>query len=198
MVTLLKNNTLGMGNQFAPTQCCWIATAIGAGVSLASSILGGKSASDAAKAAEARQRALEAKENAWYLRNYNQNTIDTAAGQNLLNRAKEFARDNWRKAAGAQAVAGGTDAAVAQAKDQGNKMVGETISNIAAMDVQRKQNVDAAHMQSQMNFGQMDINRENQRAQNIANAAGQASNAIMSVATAFDEPKVNLKGSKNG
>ena len=172
----------------------WIATAIGAGVGVLSSILGGASASRAAKAAERRQRAMEAKEQAWYNRRYNEDYSDTAAGQNLIRRAKDYAKEQWKKAAGAQAVAGGTDAATQMAKDSGNKMVGDTIANIAATDQARKANVDNIHMQNQQNFAQMDMQREMNRSQAITDAASQASNAIMQAASAF-EP--NLKGGSN-
>lgn len=189
----LTNSTLGMGNVLAPTKREWIPMAIGAGVSLASSLIGGAQASKAAKRAERRQREQEAKEDAWYNRRYNEDYIDTAAGQNLVRRAKEFAKENWRKAAGAQAVAGGTEAATQMAKDAGNKMVGDTIANIAATDQARKAQVDNMHRQAESQFAQMDMNRELNRAQNITDAAGAASNAIMQGALAFED----LKGGSN-
>jgi hypothetical protein len=202
MVTKLVNQPLGMGNILAPSQKRWIVSAIGAGVGLASSLIGGASAARAQRAAEYRQRQQEAKEEAWYKRRYNEDYVDTAAGQNLVRRAKEFAKENWKKAAGAQAVAGGTDAATAMAKEAGNKMVGDTIANIAATDQARKDNVDNMLRQAQANFAQMDMAREQQRAQNITNAAQSASNAIMSAAGAVDQAsspaKPNLNGGSNG
>lgn len=194
------NRPLGEGSEYAPSHKQWIATAIGVGASLASSLIGGSKASQAAKAAERRQREQEARENAWYTRRYNEDYADTAAGQNLVRRAKEYAKENWRKAAGAQAVAGGTDAATQMAKDAGNKMVGDTIANIAATDQARKAQVDNMHRQAEQNFAQMDMNREMQRAQNITNAAQNASNAIMSAAGALEQTgasKVNLGGGSN-
>lgn len=197
MVTKYINQPLGMGNLGKPRKM-WIATAIGAGVGLASSLFGGISASKAAREAERRQRAQEAKEDAWYNRRYNEDYVDTAAGQNLVRRAKDYAKEQWRKAAGAQAVAGGTDAATQMAKDAGNKMVGDTIANIAATDQGRKANVDNLHRQAEQNFAQMDMNREMQRAQNITNAAQNASNAIMAAGIALDTPAgTTLTGGNN-
>jgi hypothetical protein len=176
----------------------WIQVALAAG-SLASSLIGGAKASSAAKEAECRQRAQEASEKAWYTRRYNEDYVDTAAGQNLIRRAKEYARENWRKAAGAQAVAGGTAAATQMAKDAGNKMVGDTIANIAATDQARKAQVDNMHRQAESQFAQMDMNREMQRAQNITNAAQGASNAMASMAGALGQNggNVSLKGGSN-
>ena len=189
-----------MGIAFAPSRKEWIAAAIGAGLGLASSLIGGAKASKAVKAAERRQREQEAREEAWYNRRYNEDYVDTAAGQNLVRRAKEYARENAKKVAGAQAVAGGTDAATQMAKDAGNKMVGDTIANIAATDQSRKAQVDNMHRQAEAQFAQQDMQREMQRAQNITNAAQNASNAIMSAAGAVEQASVkapNLMGSYN-
>ena len=175
----------------------WIQLAL-AGASLASSLLGGSAASRAAKAAERRQREQEAKEDAWYNRRYNEDYIDTAAGQNLIRRAKEYAKQNWKKAAGAQAVAGGTDAATQMAKDAGNKMVGDTIANIASTDQSRKDNVDNLHRQAESQFAQMDMNRELNRANQITNAAQNASNAIMQMGSAFENGTSLTGGSNKG
>ena len=200
MVTKFVNQPLGMGISGVPSRKEWIAAAIGAVGGIASSLIGGAAASEAARAAEARQRRQEAKENAWYNRRYNEDYVDTAAGQNLVRRAKEYAKEQWKKAAGAQAVAGGTDAATQMAKDAGNKMVGDTIANIAATDQSRKDNVDNMHRQAEAQFAQMDMNREMQRAQNITNAAQNASNAIMSAGAAIEQGSVkapNLQGGDN-
>jgi hypothetical protein len=200
MVTKIVNQPLGMGNSFAPSRKEWVATAIGAGVSLASSIFGGVSAANAAEEARKERRQAESKEQAWYNRRYYEDYLDTAAGQNLVRRAKDFAKENWRKAAGAKAVAGGTDAATAMAKESGNKMMGDTIANIAAADSQRKAQVDNMHMQNEQRFAQQRQAEQLQRAQNITNAAQSASNAMMSIGSAVDQASAkapNLSGGGN-
>ena len=190
---------MGVGSfEFAPARKEWIATAIGAGVGLASSLIGGSQAARAARRAERRQREHEASERAWYNRRYNEDYVDTAAGQNLVRRAKEYAKEQWKKAAGAQAVAGGTAAQTQMAKDAGNKMVGDTIANIAATDQARKAQVDNMHRQAEQQFAQMDMQREQNHAQNITNAAQNASNAIMQAGAAVDSAgDVSLKGGNN-
>lgn len=190
---------LADGNPFAPRKKEWLPVALAA-AGLASSVIGGVKASKAAKEAEKRQREREAEENAWYRRRFNEDYIDTAAGQNLVRMAKDHAKANARRAAGAAAVAGSTDAATQMAKDAGNKMVGDTIANIAATDQARKDNVDNMHRQAQENFAQQDMNRELQRAQNISNASGQAANAMFTAAAALGQssPKgSDLKGGGN-
>lgn len=189
----------GLVDPFAPRKKEWVQVALAA-AGLASSLIGGAKASSAANEAERRQRAQEAKEDALYTRRYNENYVDTAAGQNLVRRAKEFAKSNARKAAGAQAVSGGTDAATQMAKDAGNKMVGDTLANIAANDTARKDRADMAHQAAQDRFAQMDMNRDMQRAQNITNAAQGASNSLMSAASALGQSSAgtaNLGGGSN-
>lgn len=194
------NQPLGMGCCYAPTKKEWIISALGLAAGLATSLIGGAASARAQRASAERQAQQEAKEDAWYARRYNEEYVDTKAGQNLVRRAKDYAREQWKKAAGAQAVAGGTDAATAQAKEAGNKMVGDTIANIAATDQARKDNIDNMHREAQAKFAQMDMAREQQRAQNISNAAQGASNAIMSAASALDQAssaKPNLAGGDN-
>ena len=191
-------NDLGQGMELQPRRKEWLPVALAA-AGFASSVIGGHQASRAAKAAERRQRAREAEENAYFTRRYNEDYADTAAGQNLLRRAKDYARENWRKAAGAQAVAGGTDAATAMAKEAGNKMVGDTLANVAAQDTARKANVDAQHQIQRNQFAQMDMNREQARANAITQAAQGASNAMMGAAAALgqDNAGADLTGGSN-
>lgn len=208
MVTMFFNQPLGMGvgdgmqmtdATIARQPKMWIPVVLAA-ASLATTLYSANKASKEAKKAERRQREQEAKEDAWYNRRYNEDYLDTAAGQNLVRRAKEFAKENWKRAVGAQAVIGGTDASVQMAKDAGNKMVGDTIANIAAADTQRKAQVDDMHRNAQSQFAQMDMSRYAQNAQNITNAGQQASNALMSAAGALGQTsanKPNLKGGSN-
>lgn len=190
------NCPLGSVDPYIPQKREWIASAISAGAGLASSLIGGLFGSSAAKAALNRQKEQEAKENAYYLRRYNENYIDTAAGQNLMRRAKDAMDRHIKQAQGAKAVAGGTDAAVAQSKEQAARIIGDTAANIAANDTARKDRADRDHMQAQQRFAEMDMNREMQRSQSIADAASQASNAIMSAGAAIGSassqaPKAN-------
>ena len=190
------NCPLGSVDPYVPQKREWIDAVIGAGAGLASSLIGGLFGSSAAKAALNRQKEQEAKENAYYLRRYNEDFLDTSAGQNLMRRAKDAMDRHIKQAQGAKAVAGGTDAAVAQSKEQAARIIGDTAANIAANDTARKYRADRDHMQAQQRFAEMDMNREMQRSQSIADAASQASNAILSAGAAIGSassqaPKAN-------
>ena len=162
--------------------------------SLASSIFGGAKSAKAARKAE-RQLAREKADNAaWYRRRYNEDYIDTAAGQNMLRLAKEAANENWRRAAGAEAVAGGSDAATAMAKEAGNRMVGNAIASIAANDTARKDNADAAYRAENSRLTQQQIQNEKDKAAAIAQAASGASDAFMSGAALASSGAFNSSG----
>ena len=202
MITKYVNQSLCMGNPFIPERKMWFFSAISAVGGIASSLLGGNSAAKQARQAQDKLDRDKASERADYIRKYNEDHVDAAAGQNLVRRAKEAARESWRKAAGAQAVGGGTDAATQMAKDAGNKMIGDTIADIAANDTARKDRADEIHQQNERRFTQQEMAIANQKAQNITNAAQAASNAMMSIGSAVDQASASHQsvtgGSNNG
>jgi hypothetical protein len=198
-ITSLVNQPVGMVS-YSPSRKEWIMTALSVGAGLASSLIGGGQAAQAAKAQEARQRREEAREGATYTRRYNERWIDQEAGQNTVRKAKQIYDRQQKQAAGAKAVAGGTDAKEQMAKDSSNRAVADVIANGEAMNAMRRDKLDAQHEQAQQRFAQMDMNREMQRAQNISNAAQSASNAIMQAGAAIDQASVkptNLQGGNN-
>ena len=154
--------------------------------SVAGSLFGGAKARKAAKKA-ARERQYRANaEKAWYDKAYNTDYLDTKAGQNLLRRAQEVQNDYIRKADGVAAVAGGTAASTAMAKEAANRTMGDTIANIGAQDSAKKESVSAQHMQNQMGFSREREAAYNQQAQNASDAGQNMSNALMSAASLLD------------
>lgn len=150
--------------------------------SLASSVFGGSKASKAMEEAN-RLLAQQKRENqAWYDRRYNEDYTQTAEAQNMIRMAKEQAEKQYRRAEGAAAVAGGTDEAVAQAKEAGNELVGDTIANVAAQGTARKDAIEGQFRQQDAALTQQQIANQQTKAQGISQAAGQASNAFGSVA----------------
>ena len=149
--------------------------AIGAGMS----ILGGVSSANAAKRAEKLRQEQDAKNAAWFNRKYNESYIDTAAGRNAIRQAIDYGKRQTQRAEGAAAVTGGTDAAVAQAKEGANKMVGDTIGNLAAQDTARKEQAEATYLRQQEQSTAQQMANEKAKAAGIAQAAQGASNAMM-------------------
>ena len=148
-----------------------------------SSILGGVSSANAARRAEKLRKEQDAKNAAWFNRKYNESYIDTAAGRNAIRQAQDFAKRQTQRAEGAAAVTGGTDAAVAQAKEGANRMVGDTIGNLAAQDTARKESAEATYLRQQEQSTAQQMANQQAKAAGIAQAAQGASNAMMVGAT---------------
>lgn len=191
---------LGMGSVYSPMRKEWIESAISGAVGLGTSLLGGAASAHARRLAEKRSDAVYNREYARELRDYNENPTDRADNQALLTRVEKFNMKNWRRAQGAKAVGAGTDAAAQMQKDAGNELMASTISNMAAQNAARKDRATERMNQTDQAYANRQMAFDNQRAQEIASAAGAASNAIMSVGSAFDSQgtrNADLNGASN-
>ena len=171
-------NASRLEHQFQPQLAEWVSVALGA-LGAATSILGGLSSANAAKRAEKLRQEQDAKNAAWFNRKYNESYIDTAAGRNAIRQAIDYGKRQTQRAEGAAAVTGGTDAAVAQAKEGANKMVGDTIGNLAAQDTARKEQAEATYLRQQEQSTAQQMANQQAKAAGIAQAAQGASNAMM-------------------
>lgn len=176
---------------FKPQVAEWVSVALGA-LGAGMSILGGLSSANAAKRAEKLRKEQDAKNAAWFNRKYNESYIDTVAGRNAIRQAIDYGKRQTQRAEGAAAVTGGTDAAVAQAKEGANRMVGDTIGNLAAQDTARKEQAEATYLRQQEQSTAQQMANEKAKAAGIAQAAQGASNAMIQGATLL-----NSSGSSN-
>jgi len=155
------------------------AAIIGAALAVGSAVYGAVKSSKQSEKAKKELEQQEIKDEAWYMRKSNEDYADTAAGQRLITQAKDYAKQVSKKAEGQAAVTGASDASVAMAKDQGNKMVGNTLSSIAANDTARKDAADSQYQNMRKAISNQKIANYNQQAANISAAASQASNALL-------------------
>lgn len=186
----ILNQPLGISNLsggYAPEkkEFLWVIPAVMAAASIGSTIFGAAKSASANRKAREQVDAERAANAAERRRKANENYLDTSAGQNLIRVAKEQANKVYKQAEGAAAVSGGTEAAKQMAKDSGNQMVGDAIANIAANDTARKDNIDASYRATDRQLAQQQIGLEQQRGQNIANAASQIGSSLMSAATSY-------------
>lgn len=175
-------NASRLERQFQPQLAEWVSVALGA-LGAGMSILGGLSSANAAKRAEKLRQEQDAKNAAWFNRKYNESYIDTAAGRNAIRQAIDYGKRQTQRAEGAAAVTGGTDAAVAQAKEGANKMVGDTIGNLAAQDTARKEQAEETYLKQQELSTAQQMANAKTKATGIAQAAQGASNAMLVGAT---------------
>ena len=164
---------------YAWVQLAALAASVGA------SVIGGISAKNKEKKAQRERERREASENAWYQRRYNEDYLDTKAGQNLIRKANEMYKQGISRAEGAKAIGGGTDASVAASKERANKAIGDTIANIGANDTARKDRVDNIHQSNEQKFSDAKVQEYQRQANNVTQAAQNASNAFMSAAASI-------------
>lgn len=193
----LRVLTRDIERAYQPQRAEWVQVA-GIALGAASSILGGLASSRAAKRAEELRQQQDARNDAWFARKYNESYIDTAAGRNAIRQAVDYGKTMTKRAEGAAAVTGGTDAAVAQAKEGANKMIGDTIGNLAAQDTQRKDAAEQTHLSQQAQSTAQQMQTQQTKANAIAQVAGGASNALiqgaalMSGSGGSGSPSVNM------
>lgn len=141
---------------------------IGASLSAAGSIYGGKRASEAANEASNKIEEQRKKNEEWYNRRYNEDATQRGDAQRLLTRTEEMIRQRNQAAQGAQAVMGGTSESVAAAKAANNKAISDVASNIAANADARKDAIEATYMQNDNAYNQQQIGVDQAKAQAIA------------------------------
>lgn len=150
-----------------------------AATSAFSSIWGGKKSADANREAERRLAAEKTRTEAERIRAKHQTWLDTASGQNMVRMLREQATRDYKRTAGAAAVGGATDAAVATAKELNNQKEAEVLAQGSAAFEDKKDAIDAAYRQELSGLSQQQIAAKRAQGQAIADAAGGVSNALM-------------------
>lgn len=163
----------------------------------ASSIYGGIQASKAARKAKKETEAQRRRNQNWFDRRYNEDETQRADAQRLLTKTEESIR-NRNKAAGTQAVMGGTDESLAATKTANNQAISGTASAINAQADQRKDNIEQHYRQADEGYSQELRNIENQRAQSIAQATQGVIGAAGNIANALDGVGSKSDGTATG
>ena len=187
----------GMVGCYGVRPKCWVAAAVGAAVGLASTLIGAHESGKKEREARKKEAQSHARQQAYWNRKMNESYADTAAGQNMMRQAKDYADRNWKKAQGAAAVGGGTDAATAMAKESGNRMVGDTVAHMAAMDTARQDRAGAAMMQEDASYADKQAGHLRTQGANIANVASAMGNAAMSVGSSIESANASKGNADN-
>lgn len=168
----------------------FLAAAIPAAISLASSIFGGAKAS---KAMRQRQRAIEQQKDEnedWYNRRYNEDATQRADAV----RAIEILEDNIRKRnkarQGTQAVMGGNAASVAAANEADSNATAQAMAQIAAAGDARKDRIESTYLTNRQNL-------QNQLNDIAANKAQNTAQAIQGVGSAAANIMSNLSSNSS-
>lgn len=119
---------------------------IGGGIGAVGSIIGGNMAAKSMSRVKGDlQQQRQANED-WYNRRYNEDVTQRADAQAILTRTEEAIRQRNRQAAGAQAVSGGTEEAVAAAKAANAQAMADATQHIAISGERRKDMVESQYL----------------------------------------------------
>lgn len=167
-----------------------IGSLIGGGLQLVGGIAGSIASSRAAKKADQMIVDQKAKNQAWYDREYNQNYLQRSDAQAVLENTRKFYDDRLVRSAATNTVMGGTDEAAAIEKAAANEVVAQTMSDMNAQASQHKDAIQQSYMNADMNLAQQQIANQQQKGQNIAQAAsGASAGAAGVVGSVFDKKK---------
>lgn len=150
---------------------------IGGVTKLGSSIFGGLAASRAMKNVKANVEGQLAKNEDWFNRRYNEDATQRADALRVLDTARKNILERNQQAAGAQAVAGGTEESLAATKAANNAALAEATSQIAMAGQRRKDNIEDQYLQRNAALNETLNNLETGRANQIIEAANQGMQA---------------------
>ncbi len=161
-----------------------IGTILGLATSAGSSIFGGIKAHKENERYKKELNDLQKKQNDFYAERYNQDYTQRADVQRLLARASDEARKQIQAAQGAQAVMGGSDQAVNDARSAANAGLANTYAQVASQAGAYKDALDAQQQKNEAGMSQAWQNYYAQSAANSQSAASQGMKAGMDLVQA--------------
>lgn len=170
-----------------------IGALIGAGMNAIGSIAGGVAGSKARRKAKQYIENLARKERNWYDRRINEDETQRADAQRLLSMTYDNIKTRNSSAAGAQAVAGGTDESVAADKAANSRALSDAAGQIAAGGSERKGQIEEKHLQNERDTDAKLAGIENSRAEGVATATGGLLQAAGGIASALDGVELGKK-----
>lgn len=125
---------------------------IGAGIGLAGGIAGGIKSANAARKQQQLISEQEAKNEAWYNRNYYQNYLDSSEARAAIKRVEDTMKKRNQEAQATAAVTGATPESVMAQQENDQKLMSDTIGNLAARSDAKKERIDSINQQNQQNI----------------------------------------------
>ena len=145
---------------------------------MGSSIYGAVKSSQAAKKAQDRLSGMINDNRKWYEEKMAEDYTKRADVQNILRKQRDLLSDPYQRARATNVVAGGTDESLALQQQAANEAMGETMADIAARSTEYKQGIENQYRTQDAALQQQMVGVEQNKAQAIANAAGQIGSAV--------------------
>lgn len=175
-----------------------IGSIIGGAIGIGASLYGGHKASEAMKGVKKNLEGQRRENEDWYNRRYNEDATQRADAQRVLTQTAEAIRQRNRAAAGAAAVAGGTEESVAATKAANAQAMAEAASRIATAGEARKDDIEKQYRERETGLqGQLN-NMEVNRANAITQAAGGVADAAGNAGAAYDQTLLEIAKAATG
>ena len=163
--------------------------AIGAVAGLASTIYGAAQQKKAAKEQEKLLNDKQAKQEAWYNRNYYQDYLNSVEAQNAIKKYKDMWAERTKEARARQVISGGSPAQAQAVAEVGAQGLGDMMGNLAAQGAARKQEVDAQKLSMDTNIINQKSDIEEARQQAGANLVANGISTMTSSLQGMNIPK---------
>lgn len=151
---------------------------IGAAAQTASAIGGAIASSAANKKAREMIGTLKQEKQKWYDQQMAQDYTQRSDAQNILRKQRELLQEQYQRSRATNLVAGGTDESLALQQASANNTMGDTMADIASQASSYKEGVEQQYRADMDAIAQQEIALQQQKAQNIASAAGQMGSAV--------------------
>ena len=140
---------------------------------------------EANQKAEQTMAEQQAKNEQWWQAKQNENYLNSAEAQAAITKARDMAREQMANARGTQAVMGGTDASIAAAQQNANKMLSDTMSGIAAQATARRDMAEQTYLNQNNALAQSLIGHYKEQAAQNAAAGSQALGALSGIGSSL-------------
>lgn len=164
-----------------------IGSIIGGALQVGGAIFGGVKAAKEAKKQAAILSQQKADNQAWYNKRYNEDATQRADSQRAIQMARDAMQQRYQQATASAAVTGATDESVAAQKAAANQTLANITSNIAAQGDAQKAAIEQQYMNTNTNLANQQIGVSQNKANNIINAVGGASNALGTAGAGVDK-----------
>lgn len=171
-----------------------VGSIIGAAAQIGSSIYGAIKSSQANKRAEKLLQNQRDENQKWYDQKMAEDYTQRTDVQNILRKQRELLQEQYQRARATNVVAGGTDESIALQKAAANEAMGETMATIASQASDYKDSIEEQYRAKDDALNQQQIANEQNRANEIAKAAGQVGSAVSGLMTGSSSEANPAKG----
>ena len=174
-----------------------IGALIGAGLGLASSIAGGIANRNARRKQEQMLAQQQRENQAWYDRRYNEDPTKRSDTVRLLTQMQEQIKNRNRAAKGRQAVMGGTEDSTTAVKEENNKTLADTTSQIVAANEARKDAIEQQYQRNKRSIQGQQMQMEAEKSADTANVVAGVAGTAANIAATLDAGMGGAKKAQN-